>query len=589
MKKFLPIIFLLALGALLAVIHDRLVNTAGLVSTAENDVPGMYEQDDTARDTTPPIPSPPPKYYNPGSNAAFPSLHITTARDPFIQDRTFWHDGTAALSGAPEGFNFEPVAARFRGRGNSTWWRAPDKRPLRLRFITPQPLLSEYDARDWVLLAEHFDRSLMRNYSALFLGNLLCGLYFTPRAHHIHLYVNGQYMGVYLLTDERNTGPGRLNLAWHEDPAVSCFFLEHDARAYRTGIQDETFITIGGLHYDLRYPNNLSPAHIEYVRAYIGAVDCAIRRQSFDEVRALIDLDSFVDFYIVQEFYKDIDARHLSIFMYITGTGHERRLFKGPIWDFDLAAGNAGHQPMGYGPEGIYVAIMNAWYRYLFNMPEFFEAVLARWNEIRHREIAQTMEQIRVTAKRYQHEFERNFERHPDVMGREQMHTPREILEISTFMGHVEHLINWLETRAGWMDDFLNGRLPGYDHLWTFFMYYAGRSPVKVSVNGELQEFTVPPVTINETIMLVPQELEAIFGVNIDYDVLVTGTATLYHGHIPLVHQTGDIRLAVNGEIFELTIPTAYIIRNRVFVPLEGLANALGYEIYWDGDAIHLQ
>ena len=514
----------------------------------------------------------------------FPSLHITTYYDPFTQDREFWHDGTVALTGALEEHNFEAVDARFRGRGNSTWWRGVDKRPLRIRFREPQPLMSDYVARDWILLANQFDRSLLRNYSALYLGHLLDGLGFTPTPHHVHLYVNDEYMGVYLLTDERNVGPGRMSLEWHENPALSDFFLELDARAYRTGVPDETFVTVNGLHYDLRYPDNLGPGHVDYVRDYLSAVSYAIRRQSFDQVLALIDLDSFVDFYIVQEFYKDVDARDLSTFMFITGTGEGRRLFKGPIWDFDLAAGNAEYQPLGYGPEGLYVAVFNYWYRYLMNRPEFFEAVQTRWNEIRHREVAQTIQRIGFVALRYQAEFERNFERHPDVMGREQMPTPQEILDIDNFLGHVLHLVNWLETRANWLDDFFNGRLPDYDHMWALVEYQVSISPITFIVNGEQHVFNIPPVSMHNRVLLALQELEAIFGLDVDYDLAATGLIELNHGNIAFTHQTGDLFITVNGVRIDFAMPTALLIRNYIFVPLHVFADALGHNVSWDGD-----
>ena len=500
----------------------------------------------------------------------FPTMHITTYYDPFIQERTFWHNGTITLTGAPEGLNFEDIDARIRGRGNSTWWRGPDKRPLRFRFREARPMMgSNHAATDWILLANHFDRSLLRNYSALYLGNLLDGLGFTPVPHHIQLYVNGEYMGVYLLTDERNAGPGRMNIVWNEDPSISDFFLELDARAYQTGVLDETFVRVSGLFYDLRYPDDLSPQHVDYVRDFLTAVSHAIRRQSFDEILNLIDLDSFVDFYIVQELYKDIDARDLSTFMYITGTGNERRLFKGPIWDFDLAAGNAGNQPMGYGPEGLYVAEVNYWYRYLMRRPEFFHAVQTRWNEIRHREIAQTIDRIGYVATRYQNEFERNFIRHPDVMGRAQMATPQEILEIDNFMGHVEHLVNWLETRANWLDDILNGRTAFYNHLAAWIE--SQNHNINIILNGEIQEFDIPPIIFHNRTMLPLQELEMLMAVLHDTEVAIT-------------YRYGDLVIDKGGEIFELSVPASLKIRDNIYLPIRTIADAFGYGLRFVSD-----
>ena len=515
----------------------------------------------------------------------FPSVHLTSDLNPFTQERNYWHPGTVSITGVPDDQALDHVPARFRGRGNSTWWNGQDKRPLRIRFSEARPVLgSDSVARDWVLLANHFDRSLLRNYAALNLGLMLDGLGFTPVPRHVHLYVNGRYMGVYLLTDERDVNPGRMQLVADDDPTVSDFFLEKDARAHETGVLNETFISIHGVQYDLRWPSDLTPEHVGYIKDYIGRVSYAIRRQRFDDILALIDLDSFVDFYIVQEFFKDVDSRDLSVFLHIQGTGDERRLFKGPVWDFDLAAGNAGHQPMGSGPEGLYTAVFNYWYRYLMRRPEFFEAVKNRWNEIRHVEIARTIEMISYSAVNYQDEFERNFRRHPGVFGRAQMPSPAIMLEIDTFMGHVEYLVDWLETRANWLDVYFNEELHGDDHMWALVEYQSSTTPITIyNVHGERHEFTVPAISIQNRVLVPMCELEAIFELEIDYEFAHTGRIAMLHAGASITHRAGDLYIEVDGVKMEFTMPTAMSIRDYIFVPLWIFADALGYELGWDG------
>ena len=515
----------------------------------------------------------------------FPSVHITSDLNPFTQERNYWHPGTVSITGVPDDQTLDNVPARLRGRGNSSWWSGPDKRPLRIRFGEARPVLgSDSVARDWVLLANHFDRSLLRNYAALNLGLMLDGLGFTPVPRHVHLYVNGRYMGVYLLTDERDVNPGRMQLVADDDPTVSDFFLEKDARAHQTGVLNETFIRIHGVQYDLRWPNDLPPEHVEYIKDYIGRVSYAIRRQSFDDILALIDLDSFVDFYIVQEFFKDVDSRDLSIFLYIQGTGEERRLFKGPVWDFDLAAGNAGHQPMGSGPEGLYTAVFNYWYRYLMRRPEFFEAVKNRWNEIRHEEIARTIELVRYSAVNYQEEFERNFRRHPGVFGRAQMPSPAIMLEIDNFMGHAEFLADWLETRANWLDAYFNEERYGDDHLWALVEYQGSTTPISLyNRHGQRHEFTVPAISIQNRVLVPLCELTAIFELEIDYEFAYTGRIAMLHAGVSVTHRAGDLYIEVDGVKMDFTMPTALSIREHIFVPIWVFAEALGYELSWDG------
>jgi len=516
-----------------------------------------------------------------------PTIHITTYYNPFTVSRSFWHDGTISLSGAPLGSNFEAVSARFRGRGNSTWWNGEQKRPLRFRFENPQPMMgSSYEAADWILLADLFDRSLMRNFSALYLGSLLEGLSFTPFPHHVNLYVNGEYMGVYLLTDERDIGPGRMQLAWNEDPALSDFFLELDARADLDGVLNDTFVDVNGLLYDIRYPSSSrqrTSDHVQYVYDYLHAVSSAIRRQGFDEILELIDMDSFVDFYIVNELFKEFDIfSQLSVFMYIRGQGDERRLFMGPIWDFDLAAGNAINQPLGYGPQDLYVALFNYWYRHLMLHPEFFDAVATRWNEIVDVEIAQMMRRIQQVALAYSSEFERNFQRHP-IMGVPvgSIPAPDRVMEIDNHIGQVVYLLDWLRTRIMWLDDFFNGQMSDYDPLWALVLHHTYDNPIYITIDGEPHYCSITPINLQNRIMLPVEEVAEIFGLSLTYHSDI-GIVILRGEGIELAHMVGDLFILVNFEKVDFGLPASLYIRDHIYLPLRTIAESLGYSIRWD-------
>jgi len=517
--------------------------------------------------------------------STFPVLHISSALDPFDIERTLWHEGTIALSDAPEDLSFEAVDARLRGRGNSTWWNGRDKRPLRFRFDEPRSLMgSSHEATDWILLANHFDRSLLRNYTALHLAGLMDGLDFTPVPHHLHLYVNGQYMGIYLLTDERDVGPGRMELTWDPDPALSDFFLELDARAHQGGTEGETFVTVSGLHYDIRWAGSSrrrTTEHVEYARAYLEAVSAAIRAQDFAEIVSLIDLDSFVDFYLVQEIVKNPDVHSLSVFMYITGQGAERRLFMGPAWDFDTAAGNSRTQPLGYGPEYLFAAVVNYWYRYLMGVPEFFEAVTDRWNALRDTVVAETIDHIRRTAIRYQLEFERNFERHPMHLA-QVPRPPAPIYAIEDFMEQVDYLTDWLEARVAWLDAFFNGRLPGHDPLRALVTYYAEQNPLHITLHGEVRHFEHSPIQLHNRAMLTPDELARLFDMTLSFDP-TAGTLTLTRGPVAVTHEAGTSLFVVDDRQVHVGVPTV-IIQGRPYIPLRVLTDALGYVTQWQAD-----
>ena len=99
---------------------------------------------------------------------------------------------------------------QIRGRGNSTW-RKSEKKPYRLKFHAPQRLLGPgfANARDWTLLANHGDKTLIRNALTYELGRFV-GLPFCPAYLFVDLFVNGQYLGIYQVSDQVEAGKGRV-------------------------------------------------------------------------------------------------------------------------------------------------------------------------------------------------------------------------------------------------------------------------------------------------------------------------------------------------------------------------------------------
>jgi len=412
----------------------------------------------------------------------FPTIQIQTLGDdePFVE-RTLWIDSEFELEGFTDLSPTTPEIGRIRGRGNSTWNMRPDKRPLRLRFETEKNFFGEQAiANDWILLADAGDRSLLRNYSVLHLARRLPGLNWTPSARHIHLYVNDEYQGVYLLTEERSLAYQHLEIAAHAEPQLSEYFFEMEWRADRDDRDETNFVRVNShpfgvvgdssaeagfdrdFLYEVIYPEEiLTDAHMEYLRVFLTEIGTLIRQGDFETISRRVDLNSLIDFYLIQELYKNIDAGFSSVFLQIRGLGVNRRLYHGPIWDFDIAAGNAywmgamNQTPLG----GLYVAERFYWYWYLMHMPEFVNLLTYRWNSIVRNEALLMIEHIERLADIHQEEFDRNFDKH-DVLGLDKWPSPEHINEIQTFQGHVSFLTEFLTTRVQYLDDIFQGNRP---------------------------------------------------------------------------------------------------------------------------------
>jgi len=402
----------------------------------------------------------------------FPAVHIELA---LPIHRQIWGNAMVTIHNAPD--EFFRIPARIRGRGNSSWERF-DKQPFRIRFFQPVEMPdSGHAALDWTFIANHSDKSLLRNYSAYYLANMLDGMYFAPYARFVDVYFNGEYQGVFMLSIQVQPGDGRAELTYSRNPATSEYLIEMNQRIASDprSMEGRTFVTVDSRHFDILYPrgSDLTVAHVDYVRDFLTRVAELIHEQD-DAVFDYIHLPSFTDFYIVQELYKNLDVGHASVFMQIRGQGAERRLEMGPVWDFDVSAGNAYFQgrnredapereyyPYYYSPHGLWAAWTNHWFRSLMHNQRFFDAVAARWLEIRDAEVHAMMNRIRYMSTRYHAAFERNFDRWP-IMGEFVWPNPDRVVEIDTFQGQVDYLLEWLEIRIEGFGDFLDaGLLPG--------------------------------------------------------------------------------------------------------------------------------
>ncbi|MCL2842957.1 MAG: CotH kinase family protein [Oscillospiraceae bacterium] len=526
------------------------------------------------------------------ASPVLPALHITSDYDPFTVERNFWHDGTLTLSDTAEEYAFSDVDIRIRGRGNSTWLRGADKRPLRIRFAEDRPFFdSGYAHRDWILLANHFDAALLRNYTALYLASQLDNLDFTPFSRHVHLYVNGEYMGVYQLTDERDIGSGRLPLTFDPDPAVSEYLFELDGHLVgwlaEGNVEGEDFFTVDGMAYDIRFPNDDDwDGHLEYLQAFVQRVSDTIHSRDFAAVEALIDLPSLVDFYLVQEVTKNADVGMFSVFMTLRGQGDDRRLHFGPVWDFDRSIGNMLDWPE---PEDIYAAFQNDWFATLLDIPEIFDLVAARWNEIRDTAISGTIAHVRDTAERYEADFQRNFERHPHILGRPHRPTPDKLWRIDSFMGHVEYMTTWLETRVEWLDNFFNQRPNAptgwfserHDRHWALVQYHTYGYPVTMVIDGIVRDFHPSPILLDGRAMVPLHEIASVFGLITDLNP-ETEVLTITRDATTITHTIGADVFTVNGA--DVESDSAVVIRDYVYVPLRTIVDALGYQVEWHSD-----
>lgn len=314
-----------------------------------------------------------------------PVVRIDTQEAAPILDRENYVPGTVQIDPNGSGFAAYSGTAGIRGRGNSTW--AYDKKPYRIKLDKKSPILGLAAEKDWALLANAVDESQLRNYLATE-ASRLTGLDFTPTMRHVEVVLNGQYAGVYTLTEHNEVGPDRVDIAEMDDSDVSGneltggYRLEIDGRLEEN--REPGFRTAHWVPVVVKDPDPATPEQMDYIRGYLGDFESALYSSGYADpdagYRAFLDIDAFVDHFLVQELTRNQDAFLYSTF--ITKDRGDDKLRFGPIWDFDNALGN-DRGVISDSAIGDHARNLGPWNLRLFTDPALHDDVARRWQELR--------------------------------------------------------------------------------------------------------------------------------------------------------------------------------------------------------------
>lgn len=331
-------------------------------------------------------------------------------------------------------------SVQIKGRGSSSWTVSP-KKSYRLKFDKKVSLLNEPRDKSWVLIANYFDKTMLRNQTAYYMGKL-SNLEYTPNFHFVELFFNGRYDGTYMLGDKLKIGKNRVDV--EEDG----FLLEVDERAKREG--DVCFRT-----KRLAQPVNIKEPDVKdgddnykYISEYINKVEdvlfSEIFRDEYEGWRKYMDISSFVDWYIIHEIAKCGDPLcfYTSCYMNLKRDG---KLKMGPIWDFDLTMGNSSN-PQIWPVEGFVREMGSPWFERLFEDPLFVKAVKERYVFFYNKK-SDITEYINANARylrysavennnRWNVLYEPHFASH-DIVG--------------SYYNEVQYLKSWLDQRFEWL------------------------------------------------------------------------------------------------------------------------------------------
>jgi len=386
-----------------------------------------------------------------------PEIYITTQNNAPITNNFEYVPGSITVKTYDQNLIATTVLANaqmeIRVRGNSTAFMP--KLPYKIKFTTKTALLSDYAQKDWVLLANFTDQTLIRNYLAYNMARNI-GMEYTPSAKFVDVYLNGSYQGNYMLTDQIEISPNRINIEEGSSALDTGYLVEFDRRLgesewNRVGVE---WFNLYGIYFGVKSLDANDPTYsinqLYYIEDYFNTL--LLTLQAKQDYTHLIDEASFIDWFIVSEVFKNVDSGYSSVYYY-KDAGEVLKM--GPVWDFDLSTGNQGHLQWDQRiPEGWYTALeyKNIFFYYLMKYPVFTAHLKARWNEIYEEHILGLLDQIYPAVDSIAKSRHENFERW-DIIGKNQeWYTAPEVYDLKTYEEQVWFLYHYLEVRIAWMN-----------------------------------------------------------------------------------------------------------------------------------------
>ena len=319
-------------------------------------------------------------------HTGLPIVYLNTFNEEVLSKEDYI-SGEISVYGGLDFIDLGDTSIQIRGRGNSTWWGGgTQKKPYQIKFSEKQEVLGMPEDRRWVLLAEHYDRTMIRNKLTYEMGSV-SSFDYSPQGKYIELFMNDEPQGTYVLAQKVEESRNRVNIG------DTGFLVEMDQR-HRIDSDDIYFEPTIFRDRMRKFPwadtifNIKEPADIQYdsdayfeIENFVNEFEEVLFGNNFKDpengYRSYIDIDSFIDWYLINEIGKSVDAYgYASVFFnYIPG----EKIKMGPIWDFDLSYGNADYNSSSFYPTGNWIK-EHPWFDRLLDDDYFREKVVERFD-----------------------------------------------------------------------------------------------------------------------------------------------------------------------------------------------------------------
>jgi hypothetical protein len=292
----------------------------------------------------------------------------------------------------------------------------------------------------------------------------------------VEVVINGDYRGVYIFMERIKRNAGRVNIPKMAKTDISgdaltggyIFSLDKEPNGWFSKFNTPNSTNQNKRQFSYVYPKeeDIVTEQKTYLEKYVDSFEAVLASPQYQDpvngVRRFANINSFIDYFIVNEVSRNVDGYRLSTYMYKDRNSTDRRIVMGPVWDYDLAFRNAnycsGSDTRGWAYQfnlvcpGDGAGLIPFWWNRLMTDTAFVSDLRCRWKSVRQANVslARLNKFIDSSAQHLDEASKRHFARW-DVLGKYVWPNPDPIP--TSYAGEITALKNWLGNRLAWIDD----------------------------------------------------------------------------------------------------------------------------------------
>ncbi len=328
---------------------------------------------------------------------------------------------------------------------------------------------------DWIFHGPYSDKTHLRNHLSMKIAREMG--WYASRTQYFELFINNDYKGLYVLMEKIKRDKNRLDIAKlrnidiNGDQLTGGYIIKIDKGNNGGWLSDYNIVnTNNPIYFQHVYPkqDSIQPAQLNYIQNYFRDFEDAlaapnhINNDGFHYTE-YVDLLSFVDFFIMNELSKNVDAYRLSTYLHKDRDNSGGKLTMGPVWDFNLAWYNADYCEGDIASGWIFQEYCDNgnpfWWDVLFDEPFFRKRLKCRWESLRENILSEEylLNHVDSMAMLLDEAQERNFDWW-NILGQYVWPNPS---TPPTYQGEINNLKNWISNRLAWMDNQIDDLPPG--------------------------------------------------------------------------------------------------------------------------------